>query len=215
VGRYEEREGEIAGEVRIVKGWHALGHPVRPLLSAYLSTPHITFQGLDKVVPTSEFIGTGKSFQATSRVVQSLQPLSYRVNALLEHLDPSHYAEAQKVRDALRKHYPGFRALSDLDPLVYEGRELLFNRTSGEHTDRQDPPLAWAILAAFGDFAGGDVFIKSLGLRIRLEPGDCIAIRGRVVPHEVLGDYTGQRISIPHFTHSLTWNAVGNTTVFV
>jgi hypothetical protein len=81
--------------------------------------------------------------------------------------------------------------------------------------DIQDPPLSWAVLVAFEDFTGGGVYIESLGLRIRYRPGDCIAIRGRVVPHEVMDDYQGQRISIPHFTHSDAWKAVGNHAVLL
>jgi hypothetical protein len=166
-------------------------------------------------VPTSEFIGAGYKYRETCNLVQALQPLTHRINAILKTLDPEHYEEALKVRDVLKVRHAGYLALCVIDPGVYEGRELLFNRTSGQHRDSQDPPKAWAILAAFGNFKGGDVFIESLGLRIRFEPGDVIALRGRVVPHEIMDDYEGQRISIPHFTHSATWEAVGNRSVFL
>jgi hypothetical protein len=105
--------------------------------------------------------------------------------------------------------------LCQLDPLIYEGRELLWNRSSGLHTDSQDPPLGWAILAAFGDFTDGVIELPNLGLKIRYGPGDVVAIRGKVIPHEVPDTYKGQRISIPHFTHSTTWRAVGNMSVFI
>lgn len=172
-------------------------------------------QGLDKIVPTSEFIGAGYKYQATSRIVQQLAPVSYRVNAILQHLDPEHYRQANLVKETLKRKYAGFYAMSSVDPLVYEGREILFNRTSGIHTDSGDPHLGWAILAAFGDFTGGDMDLPNLGLRIRFQPGDVIAIRGRVIPHRIIGDYQGQRISIPHFTHSATWRAAGNSSVFL
>jgi hypothetical protein len=48
-----------------------------------------------------------------------------------------------------------------------------------------------------------------------LEPGDIILIRGRVVPHLIEPWTDGQRIAIPHFTHSSLWRAAGNHTVFV
>jgi hypothetical protein len=175
----------------------------------------LSSQGLDKIVPTSEFIGTGKKFQATSKMVQQLQPLSHRVNFVLKYLDPLHYDQACLVNDMLKRTYPGFKCMMDIDPLIYEGRELIFNRSSGIHTDSQDPPLSWAILAAFGAFTDGYVDVPKLGLRIRYGPGDVVAIRGRVIPHSVPNTYKGQRISIPHFTHSATWIAAHNTSVFI
>jgi len=144
-----------------------------------------------------------------------LQLLSHRINAVLEYTDPTHYKEAIKVNEALSREFPGFRALTVIDPLVYEGREIIFNRVSGLHMDGQDPPLSWAILAAFGNFTGGRVYIQSLNLFIRYEPGDVIAIRGRVLPHQIADDFIGQRITIPHFTHASVWRAVKNDTVFV
>jgi hypothetical protein len=49
----------------------------------------------------------------------------------------------------LKPTYPGFKIMTDIDPLIYEGRELLFNRSSGLHTDSQDPlchGLSWQLL---------------------------------------------------------------------
>ena len=48
--------------------------------------------------------------------------------------------------------------------LVYEGHEFLHNCHTGGHTDLQDPPKSYAILTAFGNFRGGHVRIKHLGL---------------------------------------------------
>jgi hypothetical protein len=108
---------------------------------------------------------------------------------------------------------PSYAAIASQDPLVYEGREILVNRQSLLHTDDQDPPWGYAILAAAGYHKGGFVRFPHLGLRVRFEPGDIIAVRGRVLPHEVEG-WTGQRITIPHFTHSSMWRAMQNDTVF-
>jgi hypothetical protein len=148
-------------------------------------------------------------------MAQKLASLSCRVNAILEHLDPEHYQEAVKINEQLKKLSPGMWALSFIDPLVYQNREILFNKMSSQHTDKQDPPLGWAILAGFGDYVGGEMKLPQLGLTIRYEPGDIIAIRGRVLRHEIDPNFVGQRISIPHFTHSSTWRACGNTSVFI
>ena len=171
-------------------------------------------KGFEKIVPCSEFIGTGKGFNATSQIVKDLAILSHRVNAILEFADPQHYENVKALHKELCERSSAYQALSAIDPLLYQGREILFNRISGLHRDTQDPPLAWAILAALGNFVGGDVYIPHLRLRMRLQPGDIIILRGRVLPHEILM-FTGQRISIPHFTHSSVWRTLHNLTVFV
>lgn len=151
---------------------------------------------------------------ATCTVTRQLAPLSARVNAILKYGDPDHYADAVRLRETLRRCIPSYNCLCADDILVYEGREFLYNCHTGGHTDSQDPPKSYAILAAFGRFKGGHVRIKHLGLRLRLRPGDVVVIRGRVLPHEVEAWEGGQRISIPHFTHSSLWKCMGFASVF-
>jgi uncharacterized RmlC-like cupin family protein len=45
---------------------------------------------------------------------------------------------------------------------------------------------------------------KDLRLRVRMEPGDFIYIRGRVLKHATT-EFRGQRIVIAHFTHTDMW----------
>lgn len=150
----------------------------------------------------------------TCQLVKDIEILSHRMNAILQHADPQHYAEAVSLRSLIRKVAAAYDVLAGSDVLVYEGREVLYNRKSGLHTDSQDPPLGWALLCALGNFKGGHVHLPNLGLRVRLHPGDVVMIRGRVIPHEI-EDWEGQRITIPHFTHSSMWRALNNDTVFV
>jgi len=43
---------------------------------------------------------------------------------------------------------------------------------------------------------------------MRMQPGDIVFLKGRVVRH-LIEDWTGgQRISVPHFTHTSTWKMV-------
>lgn len=149
----------------------------------------------------------------TCKTVHNTAIVSHRANAVLQHIDPSHYEKAVEVHDLARAEASSYDALSSIDPLVYEGREILYNRQSGLHTDSQDPPLAWALLFAFGEHQGGYVFLPHLGLRVRLQPGDVVPLRGRVVPHQI-EEWVGQRITIPHFTHSSLWRALGKTSIF-
>lgn len=129
------------------------------------------------------------------------------VNEAIKLSDPYFYAKAIEVRSKVEKQYPITRAYGINDPLVVEGREILFNRQSGLHTNPHDPPRGFAGLLALGDFVGGDLYLPSLRVRLRLEPGDLALIRGRILPHSILS-WTGQRISMPHFTHSSVWRDV-------
>jgi hypothetical protein len=160
-------------------------------------------------VPSSDFLKSGKAFNATCKLLKDLEILSHRVNAILEFIDPDHYKEVKKFNAELLKHVSGAEALSGMDPLLYEGREVIFNRESAEHIDLQDPPFGWAILCAFGDSTGGWVHFRHTGLWARYDPGDILAIRGRIMPHSVSKIISGTRISIPHFTHASVWRSFG------
>lgn len=99
-------------------------------------------------------------------------------------------------------------ALDSIDPLITEGRAIMYNRKTPPHVDRLDPPRSWATMITFGNFTeGGDCYIDRLKLRIRYLPGDAIIIRGRILQHEVEEWGPGQRISIAHFTHSALWKS--------
>lgn len=169
---------------------------------------------MDDVKPAPKFLKTGKAMNATSTITRRLAVVSARVNAVLRYGDPAHYVEARRLRETMQKLIPSYNNLSAEDILVYEGREILYNRCSGLHTDSRDPQKGYAILTAFGNFKGGYVRIPHLGLRIRLEPGDAIALRGWVMPHQIEQWDEGQRISIPHFTHSSVWKCFGFKSVF-
>lgn len=146
--------------------------------------------------------------KATTELTRRLAIVALRVNHVLKYGDPEHFKAAKELREKARRVLPIYNNLSTEDPLVYEGREVLWNRGSGLHVDKHDPQRSYAILTAFGDFKGGHIRIPHLGLRVRLQPGDCIAFRGRVLPHESEDWNEGQRISIPHFTHSKLWRSM-------
>jgi len=214
VGHFIDREGEIAGEVRIVSGWNAVGHEVSLAILTFFIHAYVLTQGVDGIVPFPEFRETGSAMNTTCQTVRDLEPLSHHINAVLEHADPEHYADVLELRDLVRKSRASYDVLAGSDVLVYEGREILYNRQSGLHTDSQDPHLGWALLAGLGLHKGGYVHFPHLGLRVRLEPGDVVALHGRVVPHQI-EEWVGQRITIPHFTHSSLWRAFGKHSVFL
>lgn len=162
------------------------------------------------VVPSSDCLKSGGVFAKTAELYQKFDHLSKLINEAIQVVDPQFFTvltELYKV--AIAKH-PSLAAWASVDSLLLEGRELLFNRRSGRHRDSQDPLLAYAGLYAAGNFTtGGCLYFPQLNLRVRLLPGDFVLIRGRVLEHEIEAWEGGQRISIPHFTHTSLWRNCG------
>jgi len=181
------------------------GHPIRPL---WLLFPSKT------AVPTisSDFIKSGSQFSTTTTALAEMKSLSLIVNAVLEKIDKAQFEALTNLQTKISLRYPVVEALSSIDPLIMEGRAIMFNRRTPEHKDHLDPFHAWATMITFGNFTeGGECYIKRLRLCIRYLPGDAIIIRGRILAHEVKNWGPGQRISIAHFTHTALWKSEGMT----
>jgi hypothetical protein len=93
------------------------------------------------------------------------------------------------------------------DPILWQGRILMFNIMSPRHLDARNPPAEWTPLHAAGSFTTGrDLIIWQLGLRLRYRPGDLVFIRGGILEHSVEDWGVGQRISAVYLTHKAFWN---------
>jgi hypothetical protein len=160
-------------------------------------------------MPCSDIISSGTILSKTCELFKSLELVSHRINSILEIVDPQFHANLKRLRTAMEQKHAIAESMNAIDPLLFEGREVLFNRKSGLHRDKQDPKLAYAVLLVAGSFKGGYISIPLLKLRIRLEPGDLVLIRGRVLEHEIEEWEGQQRISIPHFTHTSLWRSCG------
>jgi hypothetical protein len=141
-----------------------------------------------------------------------MKSLSLLVNTVMEKIDKKQFEALKILHSKISARYPIVEALSSIDPLLMEGRAIMYNRKTPSHTDRLDPFRAWATMITFGKFTqGGECYIERLRLHIRYLPGDAIIIRGRILPHEVEEWGRGQRISIAHFTHTALWKSEGMT----
>ncbi|KAI0069444.1 hypothetical protein K474DRAFT_1610449 [Panus rudis PR-1116 ss-1] len=89
--------------------------------------------------------------------------------------------------------------------MLYEGREIVFNRWSARHVDRQDPHFGWACIVYFGTFSVTRLIFPQLGLVVYLRPGDMVWFRGRDLIHEVPEWEGGDRNFLVHFTHESIW----------
>ena len=199
----------MSGEIRLVKGWFGIGQEVcNPPFDPYFSDGYVKHKG--EVVPSPETFKTGGAFARTAGLYRQLDHLSKMINETIQLVDPKFFGALTQFHQHATAKHASLAAWTSVDSSLFEGRELLFNRISGRHRDHQDPKLAYAGLYAAGNFkSGGRVFFPQLNLRVRLLPGDFVLIRGRVLEHEIEAWEGGQRISIPHFTHTSLWRDCG------
>ncbi|KAI0480739.1 hypothetical protein GGR56DRAFT_671825 [Xylariaceae sp. FL0804] len=79
-------------------------------------------------------------------------------------------------------------------------KALLVNVMTNEHTDDGDWRRGLAGLVSVGDFEGGDLLLRQLGLRIKAAPGSVQLIRGRELRHSI-SRWTGRRFVAVLATH--------------
>ena len=109
----------------------------------------------------------------------------------------------------LKETYPHVRARSSIDPFLFQGRSFIYNRQTPNHTDKREPLVGWNPLFVTGQFTGGRLRVRRLGLRMWFGPGACIWVRGRILAHEVEPFDGGQRISVASFMHQSVYDTVG------
>jgi hypothetical protein len=131
--------------------------------------------------------------------------VSERINETLLCIDPDAHASHKELAVKLSQAHPHIRARASIDPILFQGRSIIFNRQTPNHIDRKDPKLAWNPLTTAGTFVGGRLRIRRLGLRMWFGGGACAFVRGGILQHEIEEFEGGQRISIAHFCHNSLW----------
>lgn len=79
-------------------------------------------------------------------------------------------------------------------------RALLVNLMTYEHKDTGDWHYGFASLLPVGDFSGGDLVLRELGLQIEAPPGCLQMFRGRELRHSIT-KWTGRRFVCVSVTH--------------
>ncbi|RPD67427.1 hypothetical protein L227DRAFT_605814 [Lentinus tigrinus ALCF2SS1-6] len=190
---YKE-EFEVAGRTRVALLWHAIGHrKSKPVVCADVRKNGDTFEGAMKLLERLEVVS------------------AYCMRALLC-IDPLQFGLLGQVYDYRISNYASQKAFAVLDKkMMWEGREIMFNRWSPRHWDSQDPPMSWACITYVGDFTGAYFEFPQLRLRVKLHPGDVVFFRGHDLLHGVPEWTTGQRHFLVHFTHQALWAEAGVT----
>ncbi|KAJ7499113.1 hypothetical protein FB451DRAFT_1161681 [Mycena latifolia] len=188
---YKDVLGQIAGLFKLVKAWHAIGHE------------H------DNPTVSSHMLKSGRAFSASLDLINQLHLVSHRVNAMLQYGDEPYWECSKELRAKAESMFKFLKVIGSDDPLVMEGRELMYNRQTPLHPDKSDHKRGWAVLVVVGPFTGGALHILCLNLRMRYTDGTMIMVRSKILPHEVEAFSDGQHVCIAHFTHRSLWKVCG------
>ncbi|RYP13953.1 hypothetical protein DL767_010475 [Monosporascus sp. MG133] len=114
-------------------------------------------------------------------------------------LDPELLRQYTRVAAEVGKlGFVPFETRRQEDPFVI--RALLVNLMTNEHRDLSDWQRGFAALVPVGDFEGGDLVLRGLGLQIRSPPGCVQLIRGRELRHSITR-WKGRRFVVVNATH--------------
>ncbi|KAJ6451218.1 hypothetical protein C8R47DRAFT_1084166 [Mycena vitilis] len=153
---YKDVVGQLAGIFKLVKIWHPVGHPhAKPIIAR-------------------DVIKSGRTFAASLSLIEQMRFISARVNTMIQAVDPVNFDQLKSLRTEAERINYFLQILNKSDPLVMEGREIMWNRQTGLHKDGSDPARSWAVLVVFGPFTGGALSIPCLGLRMRYTNGTMI-----------------------------------------
>ena len=153
---------------------------------------------------------TGASFEGAIKLLEDLELVNAFCTRSLLCLDPLQYGLLEKVYTYRLENYPSQRAFSHVDrKMMWEGREVIFNRWTKRHWDKQDPHWAWACITYVGNFKGAVFEFPQLKLRLHLKPGDVVFFRGRDLLHGVPKWDSGERYFLVQFTHEALWKEAG------
>jgi hypothetical protein len=114
-------------------------------------------------------------------------------------LDPELLEEYEKVaREIAKLEKIPFQTRRDIDPFIIKA--LLINVMTNEHKDLSDWQYGFAALVPVGDFTGGDLLLRELGLRIEAPSGCIQFMRGRELAHSI-AKWEGRRFVVVAATH--------------
>lgn len=160
-------------------------------------------------MPSKSQVEGSYSFMTCRTVVQALEGVAIRTNAILEFISPPAFAASCRIRNNILNKYGWAKDLLQNDPLLAQGRSIQFNRMTTSHTDGRAPWGEWTPLIALGFSKGAKVRLAGINEILLFDPGTIIFIRGGEIPHAIEAWSGGQRISIACFTHEVIWKEFG------
>ncbi|KAI0124474.1 hypothetical protein F4776DRAFT_203061 [Hypoxylon sp. NC0597] len=161
--------------------------------------------GTRKPVPSKDLVARVEDgFGHASEQMANLQFSAFGactevVRFFFQLLDPRLLDEYVRVANEIgRQRCAFFETRRRDDPFVM--RAALVNLMTNEHKDQGDWHYGFAGLVSVGEFQGGDLLLRELGLRIKSPPGCVQLIRGRELRHSITR-WSGRRFVVVNVTH--------------
>ncbi|KAI5992422.1 hypothetical protein EDD15DRAFT_2197006 [Pisolithus albus] len=85
-------------------------------------------------VPAHDILKGGHKFNEFVNYIHNTQLLSHSINRAFQVTDPGFHAKLTHLREMVHQRSPAVKVFDD--PLLFEGREIIFNRKSGLHVDK-------------------------------------------------------------------------------
>ena len=201
------KQGKIHGMTQICQYWHATGHFVSPLPIALDVVSHPISQN-EQGGTGLQIRKTKNSYRGAFRFLREIAVLASFCTTLLSVFDPLQHTllkelTARRLNSEEAPEQKGFE--SYVRGLLWEDIEVVYNRLSPPHFDRNDPHWAWACIIYFGTFETAFFDFPQLGLRIYIRPGDVVFFRAKDLLHAVPNWGDGERYFVIFFTHEATW----------
>nr|VWP01732.1 Autotransporter adhesin [Ganoderma boninense] len=137
------RDGTYVGQTQLCQFWHATGHKNKDAQVGY------------------QMRQTGPSFRGAFRAMNDFAPIAAFCTTVLKEIDPLQHTLLWDVRERRMKNenwaeQPIFKAYNPT--LLWECCEVVYNRWSPPHFDRNDPDMSWAAIVYFGTFVRPPMF---------------------------------------------------------
>lgn len=155
-----------------------------------------------------DIMKTEKRLKCWQALLARTEVTQHIFNMILERLDNADYVRKTKVlREVILGNTEEFGEVLSLNACHLSSLALHFNSRPGENKWHTDPRSSYSgvdIVAPYGDFHSGFLGFKELGIKVPLEPGDIIVLRGATFSHKAIGwEGTGRMVFVPFVDRAL------------
>jgi hypothetical protein len=131
----------------------------------------------------------------------------YKMDRLLELIDPHVYGQYVKAQSKLRQESPAIHATWANFSSSFGGIATIFNKQTDRHRDTNSAKNGADLLYTLGKFKGGDLFLEALNVRMSYGPNTLVVLRGSLLYHKVLPFEGEQRICLAYYFHETVLQA--------
>jgi len=167
--------------------------------------PHLHLTGSNQTLDSPLCISSDLqhfSGAAWVRDVQNGEKLCNAITALIAPMQFDSGLEAIRlIQEGCQTQQKGWSQVQQW-PSVFNGSQLIVNRTTPAHRDGGGCPTYYDLLVSAGNHQRAILSLPELGIGLSYLPGDVVALSGKVLLHQVdgwSGLSSGERVCITHY----------------